>query len=193
MASFEVKEKGIAVILKKTAFPEDIKRSADDVYKTLDVGNHKSLKKLKIVCYCVYQAYCIAGEEPSIIDIGARLGLSPMDSRAAVNNRPRYKPGHSAYKPSTSEEDRVRSYVIQRCDFSVDEAEKVVTDYSALLANDPRLRTLQPQTVMAGFIMYWMPLNGYAMPESILVTDFGLSIGAIKSMCTEIKKSAAST
>ena len=186
------KPKGIAPILKHVSFPSHIKALAIQVYGTLDIQNHKSLKRLKLACYCVYQAYEIysqgTNKNISVIEIGQRLGLTPAESKNSINNRPKYKDGFKQFKCIRTTTDIIYSYIVQECNQAEDLATKITLDFNILLQQNPELGTLQTQTLIAGFIIYWMPLNSYRVNENKLAMYFGLSTGAIKSMCGRIKK-----
>lgn len=188
------KSKGIALILQKVSFPDHIKKQAIAIYDTLQVENHKSTKKRKLACYCVYKAYLIFRQNKKtsvdIIEIGHRLGLTAAESRSCINSRPEYKTGFKPHKSTLTYEDRIRSYIVEDCNMGPADADGVVEDFAKLLETDPSLKTRQSQTLIAGFIMYWMPLNSYQIDDKKLADDFGLSQGAIKFMCGEVKKSS---
>ena len=185
--------KGIAPILRTVNFPNHIKSLAIQVYDKLDIENHKSVKRLKIACYCVYQAYEIynkgSNKPISVIEIGNRLGLTPAESKNAINNRPKYKDGFKPFKCVKTTADIIYSYIVEECNQTEDLAFQITADLNLLLKQEPEFKTCQTQTLIAGFIMYWMPLNSYKIDEKKLATYFGLSPGAIKSMCSKIKKS----
>lgn len=186
------KSKGIVPVLKGSIFPSYIRTLAIQVYSTLDIENHKSIKRLKLACYCVYQAYEIHNKgnrsAVSVIEIGSRLGLTPAESKNAINNRPKYKDGFKPFKCIKTSEDVIYSYIVGECNQTEDLASKITIDLNILLKQEPTLNTCQTQTLIAGFLMYWMPVNSYKIDEKKLATYFGLSLGAIKSMCGKIKK-----
>lgn len=186
--------KGITPIIKKAPFPEPIKKRAIEIYNTLDVENHKSDKKKRLACYCIQQAYSDKGEpEISVIEIGKRLGISPAESRNAVSTRPIYKKGFRASECNVTADKIIFTYVTETYNLSEERANEIVEDFNMLLATDPELKTKQTKTVIAAYLMYWMPMNCLEIDEKKLATDFGLVQGTVKSMCNEIKKSAVKT
>jgi len=186
------KSKGITPIIKKSSFPDYIQKKALEIYDTLDVENHKSAKKKRLACYCVHQAY-VAHKKPwvNVIEIGKRLEMTPMESRNAVSTKPAYKKGFAPYDAEISQEDVIFHYITETCNLGESDANEIIKDFKTLLTFDPELTTKQSQTVIAAYLMYWMPLNSFVINEKNLAEDFGLVRGTVNSMCNDIKKSVA--
>jgi hypothetical protein len=178
-------------ILALNSFPQLVLIKASETYLKLDIPTPRSTHRLKIICYCIHQAYIMLGEKTiDPIWIGAKLGLSTIDSKSAVNNRPKYKPGTTAVSPTANMSDIIYSCAHSVLLLSEDIARHMTVTLSKLIDLHPQFLCVEVKPMIAAFIYVYVNNNSMSIDLSELTTALFLNhstIAPITSLCKKIK------
>jgi hypothetical protein len=176
-------------ILGLKSFPELVLIKASETYSKLDIKPPRSTHRLQIISYCIHQGYIMLGENTiDPILIGTKLGLSTIDAKSAINNRPKYKKGMKALSPTANMTD-----IIHTCAFHVlclqeDIANHMVDTFSKLINVHPQFLNLQVRQMTAAFIFVYLNNNSMSIDLPQLVSTLFLNPSTMSSITATCKK-----
>lgn len=175
-------ERSIMPDMEKIPLPDDVKRRADAIFRSLNVGTRRGRRRLQLVFFCLYNSHRELDVRVDPHALGKRMGLSSGDITRACSMFSEYQTGYRPVISVTSPTDLLPQYC-REVGLSEEALGDVVDLTQDVLTKDPDLRHRSPHTVAAGILRYYMFINGIntvSMSKYTRITD--LSEATINAM-----------
>lgn len=177
-----------AAEIGRTPFPDDVKTAASLIYGNLRGSDSRGTKRLKAICFCIYQAYIDMKNPQDIILVGKKLGLSSSESDNSITIFSRKLSDPSSHGTGYIDVcDLVRCYcqesVLNITQSSVDE---IIGLWKLIVSKSPRIKERKPRPLVSGLIWTYVKRND---PEALLTAEFADTFGQDISAVSNVSDS----
>lgn len=173
-------ERSILPDLNRINVGDEIKETAEQIFKQLDTTTKRGNKRKKLIFYCVYNAYKSLGIIEDAKTIADVVGIAHTDITKAFSLYSEAKTNYQAPVTFHTPSDFIHKYY-KEAGLSPECLEPLLNLAEEVLELDPELYESYPQVVAAGIILYYMTINGVAVNKK----EFAKIIG--KSEMTVVK------
>ena len=182
----------IVAFVSKLSIPKCVQIKTCDVYTRLDLLSSPRKSKVKILCYCIHQAYieCKMGVvDPCMIAV--KLGISSIQATACVNNKPKYKAGFKPSSPTVKPVDMLISYIKGVLCLPDNIRATMVSLFDRVITTNPVLMSRQIKPLVAAFIICYMLDNGFDFCKDSMAELFYLKYSTIRPRISEVNTAIA--
>lgn len=172
----------IANDLSKISVPEDIRRVANDIYRSLNLCTKRGNQRKKMIFYCIIMAYEKLGILCDPKDIADKVGISYSDINKAMdivitNNFKHYNPLDfiPIYHNKLGLPDNILNDII-------DTGKRIIE-------NNKELNDGYPQVIAAVIIMYYLTINGFKINMDAFTKLTNRSASTLKKIYNEVLNS----
>lgn len=179
------KFKNLASDLKGLDFPDEIKKTANQIFMTMNCPTKRSKKRKLLLFFCIYSAYMELGipQIPNII--AKKVNISPSEVSKAMalfsESQTGYHPPYMLITPI--------HYLPDYClklGFSEETKEMVYELAKNIMEKDKTLMEESPQKISAGIIQFFMVMNGIQFKKKEFAKMFGFSEVTINNIFKRI-------
>jgi transcription initiation factor TFIIIB Brf1 subunit/transcription initiation factor TFIIB len=185
--NFETPEKfkNLASDLKCLDFPDEIKKTANTIFMSMNCPTKRSKKRKLLLFFCIYSAYMELGipQIPNII--AKKVNISPSEVSKAMalfsESQTGYHPPYMLITPI--------HYLPDYCTklgFSEETKEMVYQLANNIMEKDKSLMEESPQKISAGIIQFFMVMNGIQFKKKEFAKMFGFSEVTINNIFKRI-------
>jgi transcription initiation factor TFIIIB Brf1 subunit/transcription initiation factor TFIIB len=179
------KFKNLASDLKGLDFPDEIKKTANQIFMSMNCPTKRSKKRKLLLFFCIYSAYMELGipQIPNII--AKKVNISPSEVSKAMalfsESQTGYHPPYMLITPI--------HYLPDYCTklgFSDATKEMVYELAKNIMEKDKTLMEESPQKISAGIIQFFMVMNGIQFKKKEFAKMFGFSEVTINNIFKRI-------
>ena len=179
------KFKNLASDLKGLDFPDDIKKTANQIFMSMNCPTKRSKKRKLLLFFCIYSAYMELGipQIPNII--AKKVNISPSEVSKAMalfsESQTGYHPPYMLITPI--------HYLPDYCaklGFAEETKEMVYELAKNIMEKDKTLMEESPQKISAGIIQFFMVMNGIQFKKKEFAKMFGFSEVTINNIFKRI-------
>ena len=179
------KFKNLASDLKGLDFPDEIKKTANQIFMSMNCPTKRSKKRKLLLFFCIYSAYMELGipQIPNII--AKKVNISPSEVSKAMalfsESQTGYHPPYMLITPI--------HYLPDYCTklgFSDATKEMVYELAKNIMEKDKSLMEESPQKISAGIIQFFMVMNGIQFKKKEFAKMFGFSEVTINNIFKRI-------
>jgi transcription initiation factor TFIIIB Brf1 subunit/transcription initiation factor TFIIB len=179
------KFKNLASDLKGLDFPDEIKKTANQIFMSMNCPTKRSKKRKLLLFFCIYSAYMELGipQIPNII--AKKVNISPSEVSKAMalfsESQTGYHPPYMLITPI--------HYLPDYCTklgFSEETKEMVYSLAKNIMDTDKTLMEESPQKISAGIIQFFMVVNGIQFKKKEFAKMFGFSEVTINNIYKRI-------
>jgi transcription initiation factor TFIIIB Brf1 subunit/transcription initiation factor TFIIB len=179
------KFKNLASDLKGLDFPDEIKKTANQIFMSMNCPTKRSKKRKLLLFFCIYSAYMELGipQIPNII--AKKVNISPSEVSKAMAlfsvSQTGYHPPYMLITPI--------HYLPDYCTklgFSEATKEMVYELAKNIMEKDKTLMEESPQKISAGIIQFFMVMNGIQFKKKEFAKMFGFSEVTINNIFKRI-------
>jgi transcription initiation factor TFIIIB Brf1 subunit/transcription initiation factor TFIIB len=163
-------QKSISSDLVTYNFPDEIVNQADLIYNQMKYQARRLKVRTQLLFYCVYCAHLELGRNIDPINLGSRFNLTPSDVQKCDSM---FSPLQTGYYPPRNSVSPAK-YLPEYCDqikLSEDAAQQVISMTENILQRDRSLLQENPQTVAAGFLQYYVTINGINLSHPDIIAN----------------------
>jgi hypothetical protein len=176
--------------IEQLAIPVSVQNKSLEIYSMLkdEDDDRRQTGRLKILCYCVNQAYVeLELSEPSLARLALLLGINKAQAAAAIKTRPAFVDG---FRPKTATRDPVK-LVASHAKETLHLSDYYITDMTRtieqLIELRPSLLMEHANPLVAAFFICYAENNAMELDLNYLTESFGLELSTIRSRCTKIR------
>lgn len=168
--STRVQEKCILKDLVKVDIPDYIKKEAQNVYQRIGTPTHRGLKRQLMIFFCIACAYFTLRIPflPKIL--GQKLGIKSNKLNKSISmfkdTSTGYRPPIVHYEPRDFIPIILKELEISEEIYPVMNISNMTDMLNEILEKKPYLKEIYPQNVAAGFVLYYMLVNGVRLHET---------------------------
>jgi transcription initiation factor TFIIIB Brf1 subunit/transcription initiation factor TFIIB len=171
--------------LKALDFPDEIKKTANQIFMTMSCPTKRSKKRKLLLFFCIYSAYMELGipQIPNLI--AKKVDISPSEVSKAMalfsQSQTGYHPPHMLITPL--------HYLPDYCaklGFTDSTKEMVYEMAKQIMDKDKTLMEESPQKISAGIIQFFMVMNGIQFKKKEFAKMFGFSEVTINNIFKRI-------
>jgi transcription initiation factor TFIIIB Brf1 subunit/transcription initiation factor TFIIB len=171
--------------LKALDFPDEIKKTANQIFMTMSCPTKRSKKRKLLLFFCIYSAYMELGipQIPNLI--AKKVDISPSEVSKAMalfsQSQTGYHPPHMLITPL--------HYLPDYCaklGFTDSTKEMVYDMAKQIMHKDKTLMEESPQKISAGIIQFFMVMNGIQFKKKEFAKMFGFSEVTINNIFKRI-------
>lgn len=156
--------------LAQYPYDDDIKNRADVIFNKMEYRVRRSTIRLQLLFYCVYCAHLELSREADPTEIGNRFGLTSGQIQKCHSL---FAPLQTGYNPPVIVASPC-TYVpgfFRKLGLSEEIVEDAIVNLKSILAKDRNLEQENPQTVAAGYLRYYMFINGIACDDASKISS----------------------
>jgi transcription initiation factor TFIIIB Brf1 subunit/transcription initiation factor TFIIB len=171
--------------LKSLDFPDDIKKTANQIFMSMNCPTKRSKKRKLLLFFCIYSAYMELGipQIPNVI--AKKVNISPSEVSKAMalfsESQTGYHPPYILITPL--------HYLPDYCTklgFTEPTKELVYDMAKKIMDKDKSLMEESPQKISAGIIQFFMVMNGIQFKKKEFAKMFGFSEVTINNIFKRI-------
>jgi transcription initiation factor TFIIIB Brf1 subunit/transcription initiation factor TFIIB len=179
------KYRNLIADLKPLEFPDEIKKSANQIFMSMNCPTKRSKKRKLLLFFCIYSAYMELGipQIPNVI--AKKVGISPNEVSKAMalfsESQTGYRPPYMLITPL--------HYLPEYCTklgFTPATKELVYEMAKDIMEKDKTLIEESPQKISAGIIQFFMVMNGIQFKKKEFAKMFGFSEVTINNIFKRI-------
>lgn len=171
---------GIRRELENYLIPDEIKDTANDIFNSMnDIGVKRGNKRIRLLFYCVFQAY---NEKQIWVDpfvIGMEVFKLKKDE--IKKSFCDYSPSKTGYRPvsfKTTPAHFVKDYC-KKLGLTEETAAMAEATATEIVEAHPELNEMSPRTICAGILKYFCVTNGIVIDDGILEKVTGKALVTI--------------
>jgi transcription initiation factor TFIIIB Brf1 subunit/transcription initiation factor TFIIB len=171
--------------LKPLDFPDEIKKSANQIFMSMNCPTKRSKKRRLLLFFCIYSAYMEIGMPQIPNTIAKKVRISPSEVSKAMSlfseSQTGYHPPNLLITPL--------HYLPDYCSklgFTDSTKEMVYEMAKNIMEKDQSLIEESPQKISAGIIQFFMVLNGVQFKKKEFAKMFGFSEVTINNIYKRI-------
>lgn len=157
-------ERSILPDLNNLDLPEDIKKTADDIFKRLDTKTRRGGKRQKLLFFCCFGAYRELGKTPEPADLASKIGISTNEITKAFSLFSQVETGYGPEMVKTTPISFLKKYFIHT--HLSHESYPLLCNTAAEIFKKDSFDQFHPQNVAAALIIYFMDINGIKYNKS---------------------------
>jgi transcription initiation factor TFIIIB Brf1 subunit/transcription initiation factor TFIIB len=171
--------------LKPLDFPDEIKKSANQIFMSMNCPTKRSKKRKLLLFFCIYSAYMELGMPQIPNTIAKKVGISASEVSKAMalfsESQTGYHPPYMLITPL--------HYLPDYCSklgFTDTTKEMVFEMAKSIMEKDKTLMEESPQKISAGIIQFFMVMNGIQFKKKEFAKMFGFSEVTINNIFKRI-------
>ena len=178
-------DKGILPDMENIDIPDDVKATANNIFKRLNLPTHRGKRRKFLVFFCIYSAYSELNMPKDPRSLATVVNIDPNKITKAFSLFSEVQTGYRTRNLHTNPLDLIPEYCARIRDVELN-VEMVKVLAKRILEKSLKLREMYPQKVTAGIIQYYMAINGIKYNKKLFVGAMGLSDATISNMYREV-------
>lgn len=172
------------------SIPESVKDKTLEIYTYLKSGaDCRQNNRLKLLCYCIHQAYVELDEyPPSPARLAEILGVETSLAVAALKNRPHFVEAFQPKSVTVNLPKMLERHIVKVMHLKPIYVEDMVATFEVMLEQNQNLLLDQADPLIAAFIYCYAENNAMTIDETNLAESFHLEPSTIRSRYGEIRE-----
>lgn len=173
--------KTIAPELRMRGFPEEIVTCAELIHWKIDTGVHRGNMRCMLLFHCTFQAHQELDINVDPYKLGACFGLTKGQVKKCDSI---FSPLNTGYHP-VERDITAMNFIPEFCErlgIATEQIEIIRGIIERVSSRNKALAQENPRTLAAGFIKYFMVINGIAIEQRILTEVTERSLATIDAM-----------
>lgn len=162
-------ERTILPDLRSYPFDDEVKHQADIIYNKMRPRVRRGRIRLQMLFYCVYCAHRHLGRVVNPISLGAKFGLKQGEIQRCDSIFSALQTGFRAPQIDTPPHAYFPDFC-EKMELSEAALESLVTLTDSVMRKDCTLTQDNPQTVAAGFLKYYVDINGIVLQDNTVLS-----------------------
>jgi transcription initiation factor TFIIIB Brf1 subunit/transcription initiation factor TFIIB len=175
-------QKSILKDMENLKYTDNVKNTADSIYKSMNQGTRRSRRRLQLIYSCIYKAHVALGITVDPKVIADDVGISQSSIISASSMYSEAQTGYSSCSKFTPASEYLPSY-IRQFNLSDDLIDGAVEMCDQIVAKNSVLKEKSPATTAAGFLKYFLNINGIVVPSKDFTKVTHLSDATVNSVC----------